>query len=77
VNVVVKNAAATGTVTVLMVNIIRGAWREFVLVFSYIGYVTSEVAVGTPKRYRSNPGRRAHMFDELVVVGYGVQKKVP
>ncbi|SDZ87865.1 TonB-linked outer membrane protein, SusC/RagA family [Porphyromonadaceae bacterium KH3R12] len=77
VNVVVKNAAATGTVTDIDGKYsLEVPGESSVLVFSYIGYVTSEVAVGTQTVIDQILAEETHMFDELVVVGYGVQKKV-
>lgn len=46
-----------------------------VLVFSFIGYDTKEVNVGQQRVINVNMSEDATMIDELVVVGYGTQKK--
>jgi hypothetical protein len=72
VNVVVKNTT-TGTVTDIDGKYsLEVPGESSVLVFSYIGYVTSEVAVGTQTVIDQILAEETHMFDELVVVGYGV-----
>lgn len=46
------------------------------LVFSYIGYQTQEIAVGTQSSINVTLKEDTQKLDEVVVVGYGVQKKV-
>jgi len=46
-----------------------------VLVYSYIGYVTQEVAVGNKKAINVTLLEDTKTLEEVVVVGYGVQKK--
>jgi hypothetical protein len=46
------------------------------LVFSYIGFVTREVAIGTAATLDVTLAADAKALDEVVVVGYGTQKKV-
>lgn len=46
------------------------------LVFSYIGYQTQEIAVGTQSSINITLKEDTQKLDEVVVVGYGVQKKV-
>lgn len=46
------------------------------LVFSFIGYETKEVAVGSKTNISIHLVENAQMLDDVVVVGYGVQKKV-
>lgn len=76
VNIVIKGTS-TGTVTDL-----DGTYSlqvpndNVVLVFSYIGYLTSEVVVGNQTTINQTLSDDTQVFDELVVVGYGVQKKV-
>lgn len=46
-----------------------------VLVFSYVGYQTLEVAVGKQTEFYLSMKEVTQDLDEVVVVGYGVQKK--
>ncbi|MCJ8164251.1 TonB-dependent receptor [Pontibacter sp. E15-1] len=46
-----------------------------VLVFSYIGYSNKEVAVGNQRTLNVTLGEDAKALQEVVVVGYGTQKK--
>ncbi|MBQ2507037.1 MAG: carboxypeptidase-like regulatory domain-containing protein, partial [Bacteroidaceae bacterium] len=46
-----------------------------VLVISYVGYVTQEVKVQTGKKMNIILKEDSQALEELVVVGYGVQKK--
>ncbi len=46
------------------------------LVFSYVGYVTQEIAVGSQNILDVTLADDSQALDEVVVVGYGVQKKV-
>jgi TonB-linked SusC/RagA family outer membrane protein len=46
-----------------------------VLVFSYIGYVTAERTVGTAKTINVSLKTDAQGLDDVVVVGYGTQRK--
>ena len=75
-NVVVKGTT-TGTVTDVdgkftLVNVPADA----VLQISYIGYVTQEVGVGGQTVLHITLKEDSQSLDEVVVVGYGVQKKV-
>lgn len=45
------------------------------LVFSFIGLVTQEVAIGTSNTYNITLTESSLVLEEVVVVGYGVQKK--
>lgn len=44
--------------------------------FSYIGFVTQEVAVGSADRLDVNMAEDATLISEIVVTGYGTQRKV-
>jgi TonB-linked SusC/RagA family outer membrane protein len=46
------------------------------LVFSYIGYVTQEVAVNSQTTVSVKLAEDMQSMDEVVIVGYGVQKKM-
>jgi TonB-dependent starch-binding outer membrane protein SusC len=47
-----------------------------VLVFTYIGYKRQEVTVGSQKTFNITLQEDSEMMEEVVVVGYGEQKKV-
>src|SRR5690606_6079576 len=47
-----------------------------VLIFSYIGYISKEVPVGTQRTINVNLESDSRGLEEVVVVGYGTQKKV-
>src|SRR5690606_29779426 len=47
-----------------------------VLVFSYIGYETTEITVGNQTTINVSLAPSASSLDEVVVVGYGTQKKI-
>ena len=46
-----------------------------VLVFSYIGYASEEVLIGTQTRIDLKMSTDAEALDEVVVIGYGTKKK--
>ncbi|MDR2805285.1 MAG: TonB-dependent receptor [Dysgonamonadaceae bacterium] len=46
-----------------------------VLVISYVGYVSQEIAVGNTRDFRIILYEDQQALDEVVVIGYGVQKK--
>lgn len=74
-NVVVKGTAR-GTITdidgnFLLENVPAGA----VLSVSYIGYMPREIAVGSQRVLQIRLSEDTQALDEVVVVGYGVQKK--
>ena len=46
-----------------------------VLVFSYLGFQTVEIPIGNKKVYNVTMNEAAESLDEIVVVGYGTQKK--
>ena len=50
--------------------------RNSILVFSSIGYVTQEITVGNNQIINVQLSEDMKMIDEVVVVGYGTQKKV-
>jgi len=76
VNVKVKgttNGTATGINGRYTLNITDG---NATLVFSYIGFVTQEVAVNGRKTLDVKLKGQENTLSDVVVVGYGVQKKV-
>jgi TonB-linked SusC/RagA family outer membrane protein len=49
---------------------------EAVLIVSYIGYVAQEIATGNREYLTITLSENLHTLDEVVVVGFGIQKKV-
>ncbi|WPP51800.1 TonB-dependent receptor [Catalinimonas niigatensis] len=75
VNVLVKGTT-TGTVTDVDGNFkIEVPDTESVLVFSSIGFLTQEVAVGNQTEINISMAPDVKSLEEIVVVGYGTQKK--
>ena len=76
VNVVIKGVSQ-GTVTdangVYSLHVSDG---DAILVFSFVGYASQEVAVGGRHAVNVTLQEDAHLIEEVVVVGYAVQKKV-
>ncbi len=66
-----KNGAITDLDGNFEVNVPEGA----TLVISYIGYKTQEVVVGNQSSVNITLATDAKSLDDVVVVGYGVQKK--
>jgi len=50
--------------------------NETVLVFSFIGFTSQEITVGERRSFEVLLAEDAQLLDEVVVVGYGTQKKV-
>jgi len=65
---VVGNVDGKYTVTV--------ADQNAILVFSYLNYTTKEVVVGTQRIINVSLTESTELLNEVVVVGYGTQKKV-
>jgi TonB-linked SusC/RagA family outer membrane protein len=75
VNIAVKGTA-TGTITDFDGNYtMNGLPSGAVLVFSYVGYVNQEVSVGSKTIINITLVEDANALEEVVVIGYGVQKK--
>lgn len=75
VNVVVKGDAATGTITDLDGNFQLSVPADATLVITYIGFKTQEIAVKGQRDLKVVLQEDSETLDEVVVVGYGVQKK--
>ena len=75
VNIIIKGSS-TGTSTDS-----NGSYKlaisndNAILVFSFIGYVTTEIAVGNQTTINQNLQSDIKALEEVVVVGYGTQKK--
>ena len=67
--------AQTGTVTDFDGNFTLNVQKAGTLVVSYIGYLTKEVAFTPGQTLNLTIEEDATALDEVVVVGYGVQKK--
>lgn len=75
VNVVVKGTT-TGIITDVDGNYSLSVSANSTLVFSYIGYKTQEIAVGNQVKINVTMQEESEQIEEVVVVGYGSQKKV-
>lgn len=75
VNVLVKGTT-NGTITDFDGNFtIQGVSDKSLLMVSYIGYLTQEIPVGKQSLFNVVLKDDTQALDEVVVVGYGVQKK--
>lgn len=74
VNVLIKNTAK-GVVTDFDGNFSIAAKQNDLLVFSYIGMKPKEIVVGTANIINVSLEDSSERLDEVVVVGYGTQKK--
>ena len=73
---VVVKGTSTGTVTDFDGNfIIPSVPQNATLVFSYVGYRTQNIAVGGKSQFNVTLEEDKQLLDEVVVVGYGVQRK--
>lgn len=76
VSVIVKGTT-TGTVSDILGNYaIKVSGSNPILVFSYIGYKRKEVIVNNRKIINEVMEEDANFLEEVIVVGYGTQKKV-
>ncbi|WP_031426815.1 SusC/RagA family TonB-linked outer membrane protein [Flavimarina sp. Hel_I_48] len=73
-NVLVKGTN-TGTLTDFDGNFSIAASQGDVLVISYVGYNTQEIPVNADSNFKINLTEDTNSLDEVVVVGYGTQKK--
>jgi len=48
---------------------------EAILQFSFVGFTTVEMTVGSQREINVDMSDASHEFDELVVIGYGMQRK--
>ena len=65
----------TGTITDIDGNFSIGAKPQSVIEVSYIGYLTQETVINNQKSIRFLLKEDTKTLDEVVVIGYGVQKK--
>lgn len=74
---VVLKGTTQGTTTDINGNyIINVVDPQSVLVFSFIGYINQEITVGTKTQINVSLAEEVVGLEEVVVIGYGVQKKV-
>lgn len=71
----IKDSPNTGTVTDMDGNFILEAGPDAILLISYVGFRTREVAVNNRTSIHITLKENLELLDEVVVVGYGVQKK--
>lgn len=74
-NVVVKGTT-NGTITDMNGNFSLDVPKGSKLQISYIGYITKELTVGDKTNYSIQLAEDSQALDEVVVVGYGTEKKV-
>lgn len=74
-NVMVKGVIGSGTITDMDGNFLLKASVNSTLVISYIGYKTQEVALNGKSSINVTMLEDTEILDEVVVVGYGTQKK--
>ena len=72
---VVEKGTTNGVVTDFDGNFTLNVQPGATLVISYIGYTTQEVAVGNQSTFDITLKEDNALLEEVVVVGYGVQKK--
>jgi TonB-linked SusC/RagA family outer membrane protein len=75
-NIVEKGAVANGTITDVDGRFSLSVPQGATLVVSFIGYVTQEVTADGRTDLRIVLGEDTQALEEVVVVGYGTQKKV-
>ncbi len=72
---VIKKGTATGTTTDANGSFTLEASGDDVLVFSFIGYASQEIRIGTQTSIAVQLAEDVVALTEVVVVGYGTQKK--
>lgn len=73
---VVEKGTSNGTITDLEGKFSLTVSEKSVLIVSYIGYNTQDVTVTSKTVYNIQLEEDSQALDEVVVVGYGTQKKV-
>ena len=73
---VLKGNTTVGTISDLDGNFKLDVPASSTLIFSYIGYATQEIAIEGRKNLQVAMAEDSETLDEVVVVGYGTQKKV-
>ena len=73
---IIEKGTQNGAITDLDGNYSIKVQEGTTLEISSIGYKTVEVVVGSQSVYNATLGEDTQLLDEVVVVGYGVQKKI-
>lgn len=76
VSIIVKEKSGVGTTTDINGNYSINAESNNTLVFSFVGFVTQEISVKSNKLKKVVLKEDAQGLEEVVVIAYGVQKKV-
>lgn len=74
-NVIEKGATANGTITDIDGKFSLRVGERSVLVVSYIGYATQEIAVAGKNTFNIQLAEDTKGIDEVVVIGYGTARK--
>lgn len=72
----VEKGTTNGTITDMDGNFTLEVASNAILVVSYIGYQNQEISVNGQKDFKISLKEDSQALDEVVVVGYGTQKKV-
>lgn len=72
---IVQKGTTNGTITDIDGNFVLQTNAQATLVISFVGYKTEEIAVNGRTNLTVTLKEDTEMLDEVVVVGYGVQKK--
>lgn len=72
---ILKKGTTEGTITDMDGQFELSAQKGDVLVFSYIGYTTQEVTYNNQPKIEIRLAEDSEKLDEIVVVGYGTQKR--
>jgi TonB-linked SusC/RagA family outer membrane protein len=75
-NIKEKGVASNGTITDIDGKFSLSVSQGATLVVSYIGYVTQEIAVRNQSILKITLAEDSQALDEVVIIGYGTQKKV-
>lgn len=74
-SVVVKDNTTMGTITDIDGNFVLEVPSKSILVISYIGYVTQEASIAGKSSLDITLKEDTKLLDEVVVIGYGTQRK--
>ncbi|MDR1153184.1 MAG: TonB-dependent receptor [Bacteroidales bacterium] len=75
VNVVIKGSASGVVSNTDGRFSIQAPGEDAVLMFSFVGYATQEITVGSQRSLKVTLAEDTRQIDEVVVMGYGTQKK--
>ncbi|MGL4520455.1 MAG: SusC/RagA family TonB-linked outer membrane protein [Phocaeicola sp.] len=73
---IVEKGTSNGTITDMSGEFSLSVSSNATLVISYIGYQEQQIVVGNNRNFRILLKEDTHALEEVVVVGYGTQKKV-